>query len=68
MARLRNILDPNRARWERVAVIAFVAFVGMLLTQAVLDVRSLMVLSLAAAVWAVIGWIASNYLVDRRPW
>ena len=68
MARLRNILDPARARWERVVVIAFVAFVGMLLTQAVLEERSRIVLSLAASVWAVIGWIASNYLVDRRPW
>ncbi len=68
MARVRNLLNPGRARWERVIVIAFVAFVGMLLTQAVLEERSQIALSLAAAVWALIGWIAANYLVDRRPW
>jgi hypothetical protein len=68
MAKLRNLLNPTRARWERVVVIAFVVFVGMLLTQGVLDERGRLALSLAAAVWAVIGWIASNYLVERRPW
>jgi hypothetical protein len=68
MARLRNLLNPGRARWERVVVLAFVVFVGMLLTQGVLEERSRLALSFVAAVWAAIGWIASNYLVDRRPW
>ncbi|MCB1461645.1 MAG: hypothetical protein KDJ90_04245 [Nitratireductor sp.] len=68
MATLKNMLNPARARWQRVVVIAFVAFVGMLLTQAVFRLPNPLMLSVAAGIWAVIGWIASNYMLDRKPW
>ena len=68
MARLRNFLNPTRARWQRIVVIAFVAFVGMLLTQAVLAVVSPLMVAIAAGIWAILGWIASNYMLDRKPW
>ena len=68
MSRIGNFLNPTRARWQRIAVIAFVAFVGMLLTQAVLVIISPLGIAIAAGIWAVLGWIASNYMLDRKPW